>query len=286
MLGRLSHRCGSVCQRYQAGRGSLRGRRGGTLDVRLRARKRFDWAAVVVALTPRNSEAAEGNRLEHSHHGPTGHTTKNLKCGRTVRFRSGKLPAMGLFSGVMRWPVSLLAFVLWHPVACGGPSAPLPSAKARGGSAGAGGHNSSSTLGGGPSRGGSIAQSDSSIGGTTVSTYVDPGCPEVITPEIYAECSVSDQSTCPPGTGCYPTIQYPSAPCQPETYSMLCLPAGTGEQWDDCESLLDCAPGFICVVTGIGTGCQRACDPNAPTSTCPKGLFCESIDLQGIGSCY
>lgn len=97
---------------------------------------------------------------------------------------------------------------------------------------------------------------------------------------------MADQTTCPPGEGCYPTISYPTAPCEPEVYSMLCLPSGSGQQWDDCESLLDCAAGFICVVTGIGTECQRACDPTAEVSTCPKGLFCEAIDLQGIGSCF
>lgn len=285
MLGRFSNGGRHVRQRHHASRGRLHNRCS-ALCGSLWARERFDGdAAVIAALTRCERQVTQGNRVNHSSHGPTGHTTKKLKCGRTVRFRSSQLAPSGLFFSAMRWPVSLLAFVLCPPLACGGPSAPLPKPKGRGGSPGIGGQVVTSTAGGATSRGGSIAQSGSSSGGT-VSTYVDPGCPEVVTPEVYAECSVSDQSTCPSGTGCYPTIEYPSAPCQPETYNMLCLPAGTGEQWDDCESLLDCAPGFICVVTGIGTECQRACDPSAPTSTCPKGLFCESIDLQGIGSCY
>lgn len=120
-------------------------------------------------------------------------------------------------------------------------------------------------------------------GGTT-STYVEPSCPFVPTAQIDAKCDALNQATCPAGQGCYPTITYPTAPCDPEIYRTACLPAGKGLQWDECMSLLDCAAGFICVVSGTGTQCERGCDASNPTS-CPTGLFCEAIDLPGIGTC-
>lgn len=187
--------------------------------------------------------------------------------------------------GTMRWQACLVAAIVWTVLGCGGgAAAPPPTRRAYGGGGGASSEASGATSSA-TQAGGATGRTSSGSGGT-FSTYTDPGCPQVVAPEIYAECSVADQTTCPAGEGCYPTITYPTAPCQPEIYSMYCLPSGMGQQWDSCESLLDCAAGFICVVTGIGTECQRACDPAAEISTCPKGLFCEAIDLQGIGSCF
>jgi hypothetical protein len=183
----------------------------------------------------------------------------------------------------MRIHLGSLGLVALLALGCGGPSAPLPSPRGRGGSGGL----SSAATGGAPSTttsfGGMTARGGAATGGQT-STYVEPTCPDVPTAQIEAQCDAFDQSTCPEGQGCYPTIEYPTAPCVPEVYRTLCLPAGKGQQWEECLALLDCAPGFICVVSGSGTQCERACDANVPTS-CPKGLFCEPIDLPGIGTC-
>jgi hypothetical protein len=183
----------------------------------------------------------------------------------------------------MRIPLGALWLTVLSVLACGGPSAALPSHRGKGGSAG------STTAGSGaPSTnvesGGTTAAGTAATGGTT-STYVEPTCPIVPTAQFEQQCDVLDQATCPAGEGCYPTITYPTAPCEPEIYSTFCLAAGLGQQWADCYSLMDCAAGFICVVGGIGTQCQRSCDSSNPTS-CPKGLFCDAIDLPGIGTCY
>lgn len=183
----------------------------------------------------------------------------------------------------MHWPAKALLVTLVLALGCGGPAAPLPRDRVRGGSGGGtedaiGGTTQMFATGGVTGKGGLGS-------GGTISTYVEPGCPDAVTPQVEAECDVFDQSTCPAGDGCFPTITYPTARCEPEVYRMLCLPAGQGTQWVECSSLTDCAPGFICVVGGTGTECQRACDSSAPTS-CPKGLFCDAIDLQGIGTCY
>jgi hypothetical protein len=166
---------------------------------------------------------------------------------------------------------------------CGGPAADPPSARHKGGSGGA----TPLTEGGAPvnpASAGTDHRGGAASGGTT-STYVESTCPSAPLPTVEAECVVGDLSSCPAGEGCYPTITYPSAPCEPEIYRMLCLPAGSGRQWDSCYSLTDCASGYICVVGSIGTECQLACDTTDPKS-CPSGLFCEAIDLQGIGTCY
>ncbi|MGC4063505.1 MAG: hypothetical protein QM784_02410 [Polyangiaceae bacterium] len=73
--------------------------------------------------------------------------------------------------------------------------------------------------------------------------------------------------------------------CETETYRVTCLPAGNGEQWAPCDLLTDCAPGFTCVVTSLGTECLRMCDPTA-SAACPHGLFCDGVDLHGIGICF
>jgi hypothetical protein len=172
-------------------------------------------------------------------------------------------------------------------IACGGPSAPLPKPRGHGGSGGV----ASSTIAAGATTiqtsavGGSATRSRTDGAGGIVSTYTDPGCPSPVEPKIDAECMVLDQTSCPAGEGCYPTITYPTALCEPETFGMTCFTAGDGVQWDECKALTDCAPGYICVVGGLGTMCLRACDSSDPTS-CPKGLFCDAIDLPGIGTCY
>jgi hypothetical protein len=124
-----------------------------------------------------------------------------------------------------------------------------------------------------------------STGGVT-STYVDPGCPEQPVPEVYTECDpLGDNTDCSMGEGCYPVTEYPTRTCEPEVFQMLCLPSGTAQQWESCSTLTDCANGYTCVVSGDGTMCLKMCDPLADKA-CPSGLFCDAVDLQGIGICY
>jgi hypothetical protein len=195
----------------------------------------------------------------------------------------------GVILRAMHWPVGILGSTMFLFLACGGPAAPLPQAHGRGGSGGMTTTTTTTVATGGTlatstGRGGATGRAGSGTGGV-ISTYVDPGCPNVVTPQMDAQCDVFDQTTCSEGKGCYPGIHYPSAPCQPETYGMYCLWAGSGVQWDPCQTLTDCAPGYVCVVGGTGTDCERACDTSDPAS-CPKGLFCSAIDLPGIGTCY
>jgi hypothetical protein len=145
------------------------------------------------------------------------------------------------------------------------------------------------------SQGGSAGQGGGSFGGGNhggtasggvSSTYVDPGCSAQAGTDVYAECDpLGDSSDCPIGGGCFPVTTYPSSTCQSEVYQMLCLPAGTAKQWDSCTTLTDCAAGFTCVVGSDGTMCLKMCDPTV-ASSCPTGLFCDAVDLQGIGICY
>src|SRR5512147_2492888 len=124
----------------------------------------------------------------------------------------------------MRWPVQSLFSIVVLSVACGGPAVPLNDRHPKGGSAG----TSSAVLGGTSSvvaTGGRTMTTTRATGGLT-STYSDPGCPNQVTPEIQAECDVFDQSTCPPGEGCYPGVIYPTAPCEPEIYRSECRTAG------------------------------------------------------------
>jgi hypothetical protein len=124
------------------------------------------------------------------------------------------------------------------------------------------------------------------VTGGVTSTYVDPGCPEQPVPDVYKECEpLGNGSDCGAGEGCYPITVYPTKTCEPETFEMLCLSAGTGKQWDNCTTLTDCAPGFTCVVSSDGTLCSKMCDPLG-TLNCPAGLFCDAVDLQGIGICF
>ena len=127
---------------------------------------------------------------------------------------------------------------------------------------------------------GKDAKPDTGTGGT----YVDPGCPDAEPPEPYYECDVFGPNTCPAGDACYPYVQYPTGPCDFEEYGAVCIPAGTGQQGEPCGAGT-CAAGLVCVITGQGTECVQICKLGGP-NTCPKGLFCVPIDVEGIGGCY
>jgi hypothetical protein len=56
------------------------------------------------------------------------------------------------------------------------------------------------------------------------------------------------------------------------------------KQGETCSSALDCAGGFICVITGAGTSCAQYCDLGK-TGGCPEGYVCEPLDVSGMGVC-
>lgn len=149
-----------------------------------------------------------------------------------------------------------------------------------GGTGGTGGTVFTGGTGGTVFTGGTGGKPDSGTGGT----YVDPGCPDAEPPEPYYECDVFGPNTCPPGDACYPYVQYPTGPCELEQYGAVCIPAGTGQQGEPCGAGT-CAAGLVCVITGQGTECVQICKLGGP-NTCPKGLFCVPIDVEGIGGCY
>lgn len=114
--------------------------------------------------------------------------------------------------------------------------------------------------------------------------YTEPECPDRPPPEEQYECDPIQQQGCEPGDQCAPFVQYPGDTCEAETYGAFCVPAGTYTQGEACESQLDCAAGYICLITGAGTACGQACDLAAP-SGCDNGLICVSTDVSGIGAC-
>ncbi len=124
-------------------------------------------------------------------------------------------------------------------------------------------------------------------GGRGYSTYTAVGCPDSgAAPIVVQECNLfSTVSGCPDGQACFPAIRSSADLCQPEMYYYVCSYAGSGTQWDTCSSANDCAQGFICVVTNAGTKCQRTCSMDDSSAVCPPGLFCDPIDVAGVGTC-
>ncbi len=114
--------------------------------------------------------------------------------------------------------------------------------------------------------------------------FADPGCPAPPPPVRFDECDVFGVNTCPEGDACYPYVLYPDAPCEPETYGALCASLGEGRQGDACDSSR-CAPGYMCVATGRGTQCAEIC-PFPGENTCPDGLLCGNVDIEGLGTCF
>jgi hypothetical protein len=182
------------------------------------------------------------------------------------------------------WPMrsgrygSVLFLVL---LGCGGAvEDPAAIVKGTGGYtsvAGIGGYGSIVPLGSG----------GTSSGGQVYSTYTSPGCPDAATaqPTIDQYCDLfSADSGCGDSYGCFPLIQSSSDPCQPTRYLYACIAVGTGTQAQKCDDDQRCAAGYICVITSTGTVCQRACDTTVP-SGCAPGMFCDPIDVPGVGTC-
>jgi len=143
--------------------------------------------------------------------------------------------------------------------------------------AGTGGHGSIIPFGSG----------GNSTGGQVYSTYTSPGCPDAATatPIVDQYCDLfATDSGCGDGYGCFPLIQSSGDPCQPTRYLYACITVGTGTQAQKCDDNQRCAAGHICVVTSTGTVCQRACDTSVQSS-CSVGMFCDPIDVPGVGTC-
>ncbi len=126
-------------------------------------------------------------------------------------------------------------------------------------------------------------------GGTRYDVYVDPGCDGGRASDggmrMY-ECDPLIAGSCGPGLACYATAVPPTEPCGDDTFVSFCAPPGPGTQGDDCLGHNDCGAEHLCVVTGAGTQCTRACDPGGGAPRCPRGFLCRSTDVPGYGACF
>lgn len=115
--------------------------------------------------------------------------------------------------------------------------------------------------------------------------YVDPGCPDAAAPVFDFACDpLAPPGQCAENESCYPYVDYPADPCAAEVYGAFCYPAGLGTQGGPCYSPVDCAAGFVCVVSGAGNQCVRICSLSDPW-TCSDGRVCEPLDVAGVGGC-
>jgi hypothetical protein len=163
-------------------------------------------------------------------------------------------------------------------VACGGSLAggEIPGSTPDGGTSADGGTNPI-----GKRDAGRVPKKDA---GSDGNTYVDPPCPNPPPPKSNFECDVATQSGCAPEEGCYPYVRYPGGYCEAEEYGSACYTAGDKKQGEVCNSVLECAGGFICVITGAGTSCAKYCELGK-ANACPEGLVCEPLDVSGMGVC-
>lgn len=115
--------------------------------------------------------------------------------------------------------------------------------------------------------------------------WIDPGCPDLPEPKPDYKCDPlkPPPGDCKSGEACYPFVEYPTEPCEPERYFARCYPAGRGKQGDPCSSAM-CAPGFACVASGAGNVCVKMCKLGTP-GACSDGLVCHPTDVPGIGAC-
>jgi len=127
---------------------------------------------------------------------------------------------------------------------------------------------------------------DSAWPDSALPDYVDPGCDNTPPPLQQFDCDPYNQNNgdCALGEGCYIFVDYPSEPCGQEIYGAYCSLQGTGQQGDGCGGGIDCAGGFVCVITGSGTQCVQLCNLSG-NDGCPSGLVCEPIDVAGFGGC-
>jgi hypothetical protein len=121
-----------------------------------------------------------------------------------------------------------------------------------------------------------------------LSDYVDPGCPDAEPPPPQNECDpLAEETGCDAGFACYPGLDRPFGDgCEFEVFGSSCLPPGTATQGERCGNEFEwCAAQHICVVgASVGPRCARLCDPTS-LNTCPNGLICGLVDVEGYGVC-
>jgi hypothetical protein len=185
----------------------------------------------------------------------------------------------------------IAALFLTVAYACGGST---DADVGHGGTAGVGASGGVGGLGGsgvGGTGGIKDAGKDAKDSGKDSSTDVGVGgtggipvCPDASPPPPDYQCDpFSPVTGCLSGEACYPWVDYPTAPCEFETFGTICAPAGIGGQGDPCTGL--CAANHVCVITGQGTQCVQLCQL-VGEDTCPPGLFCVPIDVEGFGGCF
>ena len=113
--------------------------------------------------------------------------------------------------------------------------------------------------------------------------------PDVEPPPPVVECDpLAAVPECPFGTGCYPYVDHPfGRGCDTQTFGALCVEVGTGTQGAPCgDGTTGCAPSYICVVGAHpGKHCAKLCTFDPPSS-CPAGMICGDVDIQGYGVCF
>lgn len=176
-------------------------------------------------------------------------------------------------------------FALLH---CGGTVEVVPGAggaSAEAGAAGLGHAGRSGQAGHTSSVAGAAAGSEPTDAGFDV--YADPGCPDAGMPVRLDACDpFSANSGCGAGLGCYPYVNHPVTDCGVQTFGAECRPSGVGQQGDACDGNQEgCASGYVCVVGGQpGAHCVQLC-PIGVANTCPAGLICGDLDVEGFGVC-
>ena len=158
-----------------------------------------------------------------------------------------------------------------------------------------GGETGVGSNGAGPNGGGSGYGGDSGAGANgsggygarpdaaSDARYTDPTCAPAVKVQGVRECDVfTDQANCGAGSKCAPYVTY-AMDCQTEEIGTRCVGAGTGVQGDDCANDV-CAPGFVCVSSGVGLECARLCR-NSQIDDCPPGLICGELDVDGFFVC-
>lgn len=83
-------------------------------------------------------------------------------------------------------------------------------------------------------------------------------------------CDPVSGGKCPSGFACYPFVNSTECDC-----------AGTGKVGDTCNSVVNCAPGYTCIIISNVKTCQKTC---AMSSDCSPGL-CSNPALTAYGYC-
>lgn len=129
-----------------------------------------------------------------------------------------------------------------------------------------------------------VPPGDSGAPPADVPAFEDPGCPSVPPEPPQLNCDpFSDAGSCGAGRGCLPYVQYPTAACERERYGTRCELAGAAGQGESCRA--GCAPGYLCVASHRGSVCARLCELPGHAS-CPPGLLCSAVDIEGYGVCF